>query len=194
MGSNESWQRFMELTAPFHDRAARTARHLCRSPEDGDDLFQEALVRAHGKLHTLRDESRFRSWFFAVLLSVHRGRLKRSFWRRFLSLEQEAQRGLDPAGEDGRGWEEERLRADRVSRALETLPAVQREAVVLFELEDFSIEEIADLQGASIPAVKSRLSRGRARLRSFYENPARAENPSTARKRRDRPLREGEAP
>lgn len=57
----------------------------------------------------------------------------------------------------------------RATRALSTLPAVQREAVVLRELEGFSIEEVAELQEVSVSAVKSRLSRGRQRLRRYYE-------------------------
>ena len=75
----------------------------------------------------------------------------------------------DPVGEDGHAWEEQRRQAARASRALAALPAVQREAVVLFELEGYPVEEIAALQGVSASAVKSRLARGRARLRRTYE-------------------------
>jgi RNA polymerase sigma-70 factor (ECF subfamily) len=165
----ESWQRLIDLLRPFHDRAAATARRLSRSAEDGDDLFQETVIRAYEKLSTLRDESRFQPWFYSVLLSVHRNRSRRGFWRRFLSMERKGGKGIDVAGEDGASWDEERRGAERVSRALASLPPEQREAVVLFELEGFSIEEIAAVQKASVPAVKSRLSRGRERLRRHYE-------------------------
>jgi RNA polymerase sigma-70 factor (ECF subfamily) len=142
---------------------------LSRSPGDGDDLFQEAVLRAFEKLPSLRDESRFQPWFYTILLSVHRNRSRRAFWRRFLSIEDRASDGWEPAGADGSCWEEERAQAARVARALATLPPVQREAVVLFEIEGFSIEEIAALQGVSISAVKSRLARGRGRLHRHYE-------------------------
>ena len=56
-----------------------------------------------------------------------------------------------------------------MSRALARLPAEQREAVVLFELEGFGIEAIAAVQKVSPSAVKSRLARGRARLARIYE-------------------------
>ena len=39
------WRRLMDLMAPIHEAARRTARRLCRSPDEGDDLFQEALLR-----------------------------------------------------------------------------------------------------------------------------------------------------
>jgi RNA polymerase sigma-70 factor, ECF subfamily len=163
------WERLLRLLAPIHDSVRATARGLARSTSEGDDLFHDALLRSFAKLSTLREECRFRGWFYTVLLSCHRSRARRSLWRRFLSLEEQRERGLDPAGDDGSCRAVERRRAERASRALATLPAVQREAVVLFELEGFSIEEIAAWQKVSISAVKSRLQRGRGRLRRYYE-------------------------
>ena len=66
------WARLVALLEPIHREAAATARRLCRSQAEGDDLYQEAVLRAFEKLHTLRDPSRFRSWFYATLLSRHR--------------------------------------------------------------------------------------------------------------------------
>jgi RNA polymerase sigma-70 factor (ECF subfamily) len=142
---------------------------LSRSAEDGDDLFQEAVIRAYDKFPALRDESRFRPWFYSILLSVHRNRSRRGFWRRFLSLEGKDGKSIDVAGEDGASWDDERRGAERVSRALAGLPPEQREAVVLFEMDGFSIEEISAIQKVSLSAVKSRLSRARKRLRRHYE-------------------------
>jgi RNA polymerase sigma-70 factor, ECF subfamily len=165
----ESWRRLIELLKPFHEQAAATARRLSRGPDEGDDLLQETILKAGRKLSSLRDESRFRSWFYSILLSEHRNRWRRSFWKRFLSLEDQASRGFDPPGDDGGRLQAAMAGADRAAGALATLPAEQREAVVLFEIDGFSIEEIAELQRASVSAVKSRLARGRERLRRHYE-------------------------
>src|SRR5262245_8350255 len=83
----ERQTRLLALLLPIHDRARRTARRLCACAADGDDLFQEAVLRAFFHLPTLRDEARFGGWFYAVMLSVHRARLRVSFWRRFLPLD-----------------------------------------------------------------------------------------------------------
>jgi len=163
------WRRLIELLEPFHGQAAATARRLCRSPADGDDLYQEAVLRAYEKLHTLRDSSRFRSWFYATLLSRHRTRARRAFWRRLLSWEQAFPDGEGPEGMTGEDWADRIRGDDRAARALATLAAEQREAIVLFEIDGYSIEEIAAMQQASIPAVKTRLARGRVRLRRWYE-------------------------
>jgi RNA polymerase sigma-70 factor, ECF subfamily len=167
--SEERWARLVALLEPIHQRTRATARRLARTRADGDDLFQEAVLHAHRKLPALRDESRFPGWFYAVLLSVHRSRARRAAWRRFLSLEREMERGFDPPDAAGGEGLEERWRAERASRALASLPAVQREAVVLFEVEGYSVEEVAAWQKATVPAVKARLQRGRARLRRHYE-------------------------
>ncbi len=71
-------------------------------------------------------------------------------------------------GEDGAVWEEERRRAQRAARALAVLQPVQREAIVLHDIEGFSVDEVAEMQGVTISAVKSRLARGREKLRRFY--------------------------
>jgi RNA polymerase sigma-70 factor (ECF subfamily) len=169
MEQTETWDRLIHLLAPLHDQAAATARRLSRSNPDGDDLLQEAVLRAFEKLPSLRDETAFRSWFFAILLNAHRNRSRRGFWRRFLSIEGDMPPEFDPPGEDGGALERERRQAARASRALAGLPAPQREAVVLFEIEGFSIEEIAAMQKVSASAVKSRLARGRGRIRRYYE-------------------------
>ncbi len=167
--STETWNRLMELLSPLHDQAAATARRLTRSADEGDDLFHEAVIRAFEKLPSLHDEARFRPWFYALLLNVHRNRARRGFWQRFLSIERDLPPGSEPASGGGDDRDGERRQAERVSRALAGLSAEQREAVVLHEIEGFSVEEIAAMQKVSASAVKSRLARGRERLRRHYE-------------------------
>jgi RNA polymerase sigma-70 factor (ECF subfamily) len=163
----------MTLLEPIHESAVMTARRLSRTTGDGDDLYQEALLQAFRKLPSVRDESRFRSWFFAVLLSLHRSRNRRAFWKRFLPLDKAfSERTMPVSSATDR---DEAARADRASKALALLPAVQREAIVLFEMNRFSVAEVAQLQNVSESAVKSRLARGRERLRGAYRRMERTE-------------------
>jgi RNA polymerase sigma-70 factor (ECF subfamily) len=152
-------QRFQRLLEPVHDRAVAFARGVCRSRSDGDDLMQEALLRALDKLPSLRDDGAFRFWLYRVIISVHRNRYKRSFWRRLLPLE------IEPAAPERN---QEVGAVERARLALAELPHEQREAIVLFEIEGWKVEEIAEVLGVSISAVKSRLVRGRERLRTIY--------------------------
>ncbi|HSD87040.1 MAG TPA: RNA polymerase sigma factor [Kofleriaceae bacterium] len=150
----------MRLIEPIHGSALAFARGLCRSRADGDDLFQESLLRALDKLDDLREDGAFRFWLHRVIVSVHRNRCRGAFWRR-----------LVPIGDDNRATppiDDAISGANRARVALASLPAEQREALVLFEIEGWKIDEIAAMHGISESAVKSRLARGRDRLRAFY--------------------------
>jgi len=153
-------QRFERLIEPIHDRALAFARCLCRSQADGEDLFQEAVLRALAKLDGLRDDTAFRPWLYRVIISVHRDRCRRALWRKLIPLWDAAP---EPADEV-----DTRDATARARTALAALPAVQREAIVLYELGGWQVDEIAMIQRTSPSAVKSRLARGRAQLRLIY--------------------------
>lgn len=167
-GLPPAWDVLGPLLAPVDASARLFARRLARTVADGDDLYHEALLRALAKLPTLRDPARFRPWLFQVILNVHRSRARRGFWRRLVSSSDDAAPLPEAADLAPVALAEHRAGADRAARALAALPAVQREAIVLHELSQFTVEEVAELQGCSVSAVKSRLVRGRASMRAFY--------------------------
>jgi RNA polymerase sigma-70 factor (ECF subfamily) len=153
--------RFERLLAPYHEAARAFARGLCRSRADGDDLFHAAVTRAIAKVDQLREDDAFKPWFYRIVISVHRNRSRTAFWRRLVPLLDD-RRAAGPALDDALGG------ADRARLALARLPVEQRETVVLFELEQWTVAEIAELHDVTISAVKTRLARGRERLRAFY--------------------------
>jgi RNA polymerase sigma-70 factor (ECF subfamily) len=182
----EARERLRRLLEPVHDRALAFARALCAARADGDDLYQEALLRALTKLGTLRDDAAFRPWLYRIVINVHRNRCRRALWSRLLPLGDPA--APDEAGEapvlDLRAsdWSPDAASAaGRARAALAALPAAQREAIVLFEIEGWQVDEIASAQGVTASAVKSRLARGRARLRAHYEHALGATAPALAR-------------
>jgi RNA polymerase sigma-70 factor (ECF subfamily) len=156
-----SHQRLRRLLEPVHDRAIGFARSVCRSRDEGDDLFQEALVRALDKLPMLREDAAFKGWLYRIIINLHRTRTRRAFWKRLLPLS-----GMEIG--DNRAHDETLGSVERARIALGQLAADQREAIVLHDIEGWAVGEIADLEGVSMSAIKSRLSRGRERLRDIY--------------------------
>lgn len=156
-----SHQRLRRLLEPIHVPALGFARSVSRSRDDGDDLFQEALVRALDKLPTLREDAAFKPWLFRIIINLHRNRARRPFWKRLIPLVG------DEIGE-GRAHDETLGSVERARLALAQLAPDQREAIVLHDIEGWAVGEIADLEGVSMSAIKSRLSRGRERLRDIY--------------------------
>jgi RNA polymerase sigma-70 factor (ECF subfamily) len=157
-----SHQRLRRLLEPIHDRALGFARSVSRSRDDGDDLFQEALLRALDKLPTLREDGAFRGWLFRIIINLHRNRSRRAFWKRLIPL-------VGDEASNHRSHDETLGSVERARIALGQLPADQREAIVLHDIEGWAVGEIADLEDVSMSAIKSRLSRGRERLRDIYE-------------------------
>lgn len=142
-------------------RLRRYARALVGERAAADDLVQDTLARALGKLHLWRRGTDLRAWLFTVMHNVHvnqqRGR------REIAGLHDET---IEPPV---RATQEVALQARDLERALARLPTEQREVLLLVVLEDLSYEEAALALGIPIGTVMSRLSRAREKLRGLME-------------------------
>lgn len=150
--------KLLRLLEPRHQELRVCARSLCKSRADGDDLFQDAALRAQDKIADLRDERAFRWWFYRILLSVHRNRSRSRFWNRMTRAPMPE---VEASADDVEG-------SMRMRSALASLDAGKREAIVLHDLCGLSVSEVAQVQGVRPSTVKSRLSRGRGQLRTIY--------------------------
>ncbi|RKH44686.1 sigma-70 family RNA polymerase sigma factor [Corallococcus llansteffanensis] len=160
---------FELLVASHLPRVRRFARAFAASDADVDDLAQEALVKVYRSLRSYRFQSAFQTWLYSVVRNAFydttRSRAGRERAREE-PLEQE--HILAPSGAESA--DEGLMRAqerDRLWRALRALPEEFRTAVVLFDVEGHSYEEVADIEGVPVGTVKSRLSRGRAHLKAL---------------------------
>jgi len=158
---------FVRALTEVEVRARRVARRLSLADSDGDDLFQEAAIQAFEKFGDLRDPSRFASWFFAILFRAHRSRARRAALRRWVSLEV-LFGGDEPPSPFTVGADEALAGAERFRKALAVLSPKAREAIVAFELEGLTLEEMSTMTGESVGTLKTRLSRARERLREHY--------------------------
>jgi RNA polymerase sigma-70 factor (ECF subfamily) len=143
-------------------RLRRFARAMARDMALADDLVQECLERALGRLHLYRPGTNLRAWLFTILRNLHINSLRRSL--PLVSMEES--RG------DSRtigGTQLMHLELRDLGRALKVLPGDQREVVLLIGLEGMSYAEAAAILRVSIGTVKSRLSRGRHALRVLLE-------------------------
>ena len=133
--------------------------------EDAEEALQDAFVRAYRALPRCEDPERFASWLFRILVNrcrtagARRGRRERSV---LLDDEAVARASRDHPAENA-AWREE------IDRALAQLPAEQREAFLLKYVEELSYEEMAEMTGAGISALKMRVKRACERLRGLLE-------------------------
>ena len=124
-----------------------------------DDVVQEVFLSVHKNLKGFRGEAQFSTWLHRVALNACYGLLRR---RQPEPLENVPE-PLSPA--DPVGASETRQLRERLAWALRQLPADQREAVALRELSGLDYAAIAEITGAEIGTVKSRIARGRSSLR-----------------------------
>jgi len=152
-----------ELEARLRPYVARRVA----SPSDVDDVGQEGFVRIHRGLGELRDGQSFGGWVYRIAeRAVVDHRRARS--RHPLSSTEPADRGeaaVDAASDDSLEGELSECVALFVAR----LPSPYREAITLTELQGVTQKEAADMLGVSVSGMKSRVQRGRERIRRMFE-------------------------
>ncbi len=151
---------FEEQLDPVYPDMVRFAHSLAGSVSDGNDLLQDALIRAWQAHPRLREPDRFRFWLIKIISNTFRSRLRKQRLKSWLSLDLIR----DLPEPDSLAYEDKEM----VRRALSKVPREYREAIILFEILGLSVTEIAEVQSAGISAIKSRLSRGRRMLRKHY--------------------------
>jgi len=157
-------RRFRDLALPHLDDVYTLARYLLRNTADAEDAVQDCYLRALKHFDTFRGGA-IKPWLFAILRNVCR----QTYARRADARDADASEDAVPLwGEPPETPEASTLRrhdAETVRAMVGALPETFREAIVLREVHELSYREIADVVGAPVGTVMSRLARARAMLR-----------------------------
>jgi RNA polymerase sigma-70 factor (ECF subfamily) len=160
---------FQPLVQRYQESLFRVACALVLDQDAAADIVQDAFVRAYANLARCHDRRRFRFWLLATLRNRGLDYLKERR-RRDLSLSDDAVVRRAELSDTGGADAAERIRLRRaLDAALARLSPPIRETFVLRHLEQWSIEEIAELLGLTESAVKMRLHRGRLQLQGWLE-------------------------
>ena len=156
---------FENLVASHYGPLYQFAFSLTRDEADACDLTQQTFSIWAAKGHQLRDATKVKTWLFTTL---HREFLSsRRRQTRFPHIELEDAAGelpaVSPASVD-------QLDTAQLLEAVERLDEAYRATVVLFYLEDYSYNEIAEILDVPLGTVKSRLARGLQRLHFLLTN------------------------
>lgn len=163
---------FGTLFARHRDRLWAVALRTCADPETAADGLQEGMIAAFRRAGSYRGEAAVTTWLHRIVVNACLDRLRSAKVRRAEPLPEDLDRVEPVRPTPGRG-EEAADPADRalanerrvqVHAALATLPFEQRAAVVLVDMEGYPVAEVARILDCAEGTVKSRCSRGRARL------------------------------
>ena len=165
---------FDELLRRWDRKIQGAIYRLMGSEEEARDLCQETFLKAYRALPGFKREARFSSWLYQIAVNACRDRMRRKKKTRGLvSLDEMCETGAPlpaPEGPTALDLVEAGDLARAVAAAVASLPAEQREVIVLKEYQDLTFLEIADVLKLPISTVKTRLYRGLVQLRERLES------------------------
>ena len=180
-------ERYYELIAPIERRVYYTAYAILRTEADAEEVSQEAILKGFRGLRTFRGEARFSSWLLSIVANEARMRLRQ---RREVSLELLR----SPENEDEytpielAEWREiavealaQRELAAHLEEALEALPEIYREVLIVRDIDGLNIAETSAALEISVPAVKTRLLRARLMVRDYFVSRSWASHPGSGK-------------
>jgi len=160
---------FGELIKRHYDTCLRRASSLIRNPTDAEDEVQNACWKAFERLRQFRGDGTFAAWLSRIVENQCLMRIREDRQARFLYLDQSTESNVRvelvaqvPGPEDELGDEQlENLLRREISR----IPPLLRNVMLLSDVEQLPMPDVAARLGLSVPAAKSRLGRARVELR-----------------------------
>lgn len=166
-------QAYNRLVIQHQELAYNVARRIVGSPQTAEDVTQDAFIAAYQALDQFRGGS-FKSWLLRIVtnrcydvLRRHKRRPQSSIEE--LTEENESAPFLRSAEETPEQHQQRAELAQAIERCLQALPADQRVATVLCDVEGYDYNDIARILSISLGTVKSRISRARSKLRDCLQ-------------------------
>ena len=162
-------EEFTSVTGGFRGELLAHCYRMLGSAEEAEDLVQETYLRAVKAFGQLTPNSNLKGWLFVIMRNAWLNQIRHvKSGPRFVDLaKQDNDVGdwVDEQVEDPYAIYLRKLEGKEIAAAIQTLPSLYREIVVLRDIEGFTYNEIASLLGCPAGTVMSRLGRARERLR-----------------------------
>jgi len=158
---------FNTLMGMHERRMYAVALRMCGNPEDAQDCLQEAMLRIYRAISGFKAQSSFSTWVYRITMNTCLDELRRRKNRPNTSLDGLYDAGWSPV-DPGQTPEKHALAEDmrrQLQAFIRELPEDMRAAIVLRDIEGYSYDEIATMLDANVGTIKSRISRGREKLR-----------------------------
>src|SRR5256714_14665221 len=168
---------FLETISTLRASLHRYCTRMTGSAMDGEDVVQEALIEAYRKLDQYDDSRPLKPWLFRIAHNRCIDFLRRKGVRDEAEAAAAVPEAVSPAEPAVLGL------GTAVERLVITLPPKERASVLLKDVFDYSLKEIADLIDTTVGGVKAALNRGRTKLASSSaaSRPAHSSNPELTR-------------
>jgi RNA polymerase sigma-70 factor, ECF subfamily len=170
---NGDKEAFYSLVRPCEGAAYTLAVSILNNPEDAEEAVQEAVLKALSHLSDFRGEAKFSTWLISITINEARLKLRKDRRHLYESVdEQRASEDGEYFPKDFADWREvpsEALQRKELREALKnaiaSLPLKYREVLILRDVQQLRIEEVARILGITEGSVKTRLLRARLQMR-----------------------------
>lgn len=163
---NENHNSFLELYRPLHLDLFRFCRALTRNREDAEDLVNDTVLAVHQSFDKIRDRNAFKSYLFSVAGNLNKMKVRSR--KNVIALDESEMLHLT----DSSMHPEYITEFNLIHSEILKLPAKTSEAIILFHILGFRLDEIRTIQGGSLSGIKLRLKRGREKLLDALNEPA----------------------
>ncbi|MFF8816509.1 MULTISPECIES: sigma-70 family RNA polymerase sigma factor [Leucobacter] len=179
--SGDLQARFAEEALPLLDQLFGAAMKMTRNQQDAQDLVQETFLKAFQAFSSFEQGTNLKAWLYRIMTNSYINTYRKKQRQPFLGAVEELEDWQLGGAESTTAMASQSAEAEAIDRtpdsvvttALNDLAEDFRMAVYLADVEGFSYQEIADIQGVPIGTVMSRLHRGRAKLRQVLGEYAR---------------------
>jgi RNA polymerase sigma factor (sigma-70 family) len=160
---HSSWE---QLVTDHRGFVLRRAMWLTRNPHDAEDLTHDVFIRVFGALDSYVPGGSFHGWLHRITTNVYLDQVRRRNRIRFDALSEAHERRLVSSEPDPAHAVHDAMLAPHLQQALDALPPMFREVVVLRDVCGLSYDQVARTLGVRQATVRTRSHRGRARLRA----------------------------
>jgi RNA polymerase sigma factor (sigma-70 family) len=160
---NRSLAGFEELAIPLFDSLYNFAGWLTKNQNDAEDLVQETYLKAFRSFASFAPGTNFRAWMFQILKNTFLGSCSKL--ERRMTLAMDSEEDLPTTSATPESMLMGRTDIEAVRSAIEQLPVIFREVILLSDVEDAPYREIAEILSIPIGTVMSRLARARKMVR-----------------------------
>lgn len=166
----EDIEAFNEIVFRYKDKLVNFLFRYTGNRDDSEDLAQDTFLKLYRSKHLYREIAKFSTWFYTIAINIAKTNLRKKSRKKAISLS-----SFDPENEKDFELTANVLGPDEsanastesyyIQKAIDSLDENFREVIVLRDIQDFEYEEIAQITGLPLGTVKSRINRGREKLK-----------------------------
>jgi RNA polymerase sigma-70 factor (ECF subfamily) len=161
---------FEKLIDKYKQTAYNIALGIVKNPDDAMDVSQEALIKVYRYIKNFNQKSSFSTWLYRIVMNTCLDYMKKNEKNKVIPINDEIINREDTyIDSNPQKILDKKIETKQIRDAIDKLPSIQKTAIILRDIQGFSYEEIANITECSIGTVKSRIKRGREKLKEILK-------------------------